>query len=280
MVRILVDTSADYTVAEVQAKGLEMVPIHITIGEKDYRDAYDLTKDEFYKLLTENEEFPKTAQPSPQDFLDTFEDAKEKGDDLIYISLSSSLSGTFQSATLAKNIADYENIYLVDSLTATHMIRLLADHAKKLAEEGKSAAEIVEALESLKSRVKVFAAVDTMEYLYKGGRVSKATAAIGELAKIKPLITVSTDGHVAVAGKCMGKNKAISTLLKLIGEQEIDESFPMYSVYTAGSENVVLFENRLKEAGHAVTDRLQIGATIGAHLGAGVYGYVFVTKNE
>ena len=127
MIRILVDTSSDYTVEEIKAKGLELVPMHITFGEEDYRDVYDLTKDAFYELLTSNEEFPKTSQPTPQDFVDIFEEVEEKGDELICILLSSKLSGTFQSATLAKNIVDYDNIHLVDSLGATHMIRIMAE---------------------------------------------------------------------------------------------------------------------------------------------------------
>ena len=219
MIRILVDTSSDYTVEEVRAKGMELAPLHITIGEADYRDGYDLSKDKFYELLTEGEELPKTSQPTPQDFVDIFEDVEEKGDELICILLSSRLSGTFQSATLAKNIVDYDHIHLVDSLGATHMIRLMADHAQDLINEGKNAEEIVAALEEMKSKIKVLAVVDTLEYLCKGGRVSKATAAIGEMAKVKPMITV-VEGEVAVIGKSLGKNKAISSLLKAFEECE------------------------------------------------------------
>ena len=208
MIRFLVDTSSDYTVEEVKEKGMELVPLHITLGEADYRDGYDLTKDRFYELLTSNEEFPKTSQPTPQDFVDIFEDVQEKGDELICILLSSKLSGTYQSATLAKNIVEYDKIYLIDSLTATHGIRLLADHAQELAKEGKTAEEIVAALEETKSKIKILAVVDTLEYLCKGGRVSRTTAAIGEMAKVKPMITVA-EGEVAVVGKSLGKNKAI-----------------------------------------------------------------------
>lgn len=276
MIRILVDTSADYTVEEIKEKGLELVPIHVTFGEKSYRDTIDLNKEEFYQLLLANEDFPKTSQPSPQDFVDVFEDVKEKGDELICILLSSALSGTCQSANLAKGIVEYDKIHIVDSLTATHMIRVIADHAKKLAEEGVSAEKIVEELEALKSRVKVIAAVDTLEYLYKGGRLSKTTAVIGEMARIKPLITVSEDGKVVVAGKCLGKNKAITTMLKMLDEKNLDKNFPTYSVYTYGLENTETFEARLKEKGYEMGERKQIGATIGTHIGPGVFGIVFV----
>ena len=277
MIRILVDTSSDNTVEEVKAKGMELAPLHITIGEADYRDGYDLSKDKFYELLTEGEELPKTSQPTPQDFVDIFEDVEEKGDELICILLSSRLSGTFQSATLAKNIVDYDNIHLVDSLGATHMIRLMADHAQELISEGKNAKEIVDALEEIKSKIKVLAVVDTLEYLCKGGRVSKATAAIGEVAKVKPMITV-VEGEVAVIGKSLGKNKAISSLLKAFEECEVDERFPIYSVSTLGTENCEAFEKRFTDAGYNFKERIQIGATIGTHVGPGVFGIIFVQK--
>lgn len=277
MIRILVDTSSDYTVDEIKAKGMELVPLHITFGEKDYKDAYDLSKNGFYELLTSGEEFPKTSQPTPQDFVDAFEKVQESGDELIAILLSSKLSGTFQSATLAKNIVEYENIHLVDSLGATHMVRLMADYARELAEEGKNVKEIVAALEEMKSKIKVLAVVDTLEYLCKGGRVNRATAAIGEMAKVKPMITVA-EGEVAVIGKSLGKNKAIGNLLKALGECEVDERFPMYSVSTFGTENCEVFEKRLAAEGYNAKERLQVGATIGTHVGPGAFGVIFVTK--
>ena len=277
MIRILVDTSSDYTVEEIQARGMELAPLHITIGEADYRDAYDLTKDKFYELLTSNEEVPKTSQPTPQDFVDIFEKAEEEGDELICILLSSKLSGTFQSAVLAKNIVDYDKIHLVDSLGATHMIRLMAEHALELTKEGKGAAEIVAALEEMKSKIKVLAVVDTLEYLCKGGRVSRAAAAIGEMAKVKPMITVS-EGEVSVIGKSMGKNKAISNLMKAFEECEADERFPIYSVCTLGTDNCEVFEKRFSDAGYNFKERVQIGATIGTHVGPGAFGVIFVEK--
>ena len=277
MIKILLDTSSDYTVEEVQAKGMDLVPLHITLGEADYRDAYDLSKDKFYELLTSNEEVPKTSQPTPQDFVDVFEKAEKNNDELICILLSSRISGTFQSATLAKSIVDYEKIHLIDSLSATHGIRLLAEHAQNLVNEGKTAEEIVAELEVLKTKIKILAVVDTLEYLCKGGRVSRTTAAIGEMAKVKPMITVN-EGEVAVIGKSLGKNKAIGSLLKALGECEVDHRFPMYSVSTLGTENCEVLEKRLAAEGYETKERLQIGATIGTHVGPGVFGIIFIQK--
>ncbi len=278
MIRILVDSSADYTAEEAKKHDLELVSINITMNGKNYHDGVDLTRDEFYDLLVSSEEFPMTAQPSPQEFLDIFEDAKEKGDQLIYLSLSSGLSGTFQSATLAKSMAEYDEIYLVDTLSATRAIRLMAEYACKLREEGNDAATIAEKLEEFKSRVVILAAVDTLEYLQKGGRLSKAAAAVGELANLKPLITVTQEGKIGVPGKALGRNKAISTLVKMVTEKDIDATFPIYSIYSLGEENSEKFEQKLGKEGVRVTKRLQLGSTIGCHIGPGAYGVIFVTK--
>ena len=279
MIRILLDSSADYTAEELKKLDMELVPIAITMGEKSFRDGIDITKDEFYEMLTSSDDFPKTSQPSPQDFLDIFEDAKEKGDSIIYLSLSSGLSGTFQSAVLAKNMAEYDKIYLVDTLSATRAIRIMAEYACKLREEGNDAATIAKELDNFKSRVVIYAAIDTLEYLYKGGRLNKATAAVGELANLKPIIHVSHDeGKITIPGKCLGRNKALATLTKMITAKEIDTSFPIYTLYAIGEENTKKLEEKLATAGVNVTKRLQIGPTIGCHIGPGAYGAIFVTK--
>ena len=278
MIRILLDSSADYSAQELKELNMELVPINITINGKNYLDGVDITKDEFYDLLVSSEEFPMTAQPSPQDYIDIFEDAKEKGDSVIYLSLSSGLSGTFQSATLAKNMVEYDEIYLIDTRSATRAIRIMAEYACKLRHEGMEAAAIVEELENFKSRVVILAAIDTLEYLYKGGRLNKATAAVGELANLKPIITVTKEGTMAVPAKALGRNKALANLTKMITAKDIDTSFPIYSLYAIGEENTEKLETKLAEAGVHVTKRLQIGSTIGCHIGPGAYGAIFVTK--
>ena len=278
MIRILVDSSADYTAEEVKSLNMELVPINITINDTNYRDGIDITKDELYQMLLDTDAFPMTAQPSPQEFLDIFEDAKEKGDSLIYLSLSSGLSGTFQSATLAKNMAEYDEIYLVDTLSATRAIRIMAEYACKLRGEGKTAAEIAAELDEFKSRIVIYAALDTLEYLYKGGRLNKATAAVGELANLKPIITVNEEGKIGVPAKALGRNKALASLTKLIIEKGIDSSFPVYSIYAYGEENTEKLEQKLETSGVSITKRLQVGATIGSHIGPGAYGLIFVAQ--
>lgn len=278
MIRILVDSSSDYKMEEIHEKGLELVPITITIGETDYIDGQNLGRDEFYEILEKTGHFPKTSQPSPQAFLNVFLDAKKKGDELICILLSSALSGTCQSAFLAKTMAAYDKIYIIDSLSATYTIKLLADYALKLVSQGIGAGEIATLLEILRARVKVLAAPDTLDFLQRGGRVSKTAAAIGNLAGIKPIITLSPEGRVAVIGKCVGRNKAISQILKQLSALGLDKNFPLYPIYSYGTENCTKLCEKLTSAGYQAGEMLQIGPTIGAHIGPEAFGIVFVSE--
>lgn len=278
MIRIVVDSSADYSAAEAKNLNMELVPLNINFNGNSYQDGINITKEEFYEMLTTSEEFPMTSQPAPQDFLDIFEDAKEKGDSVVVLSISSGVSGTFQSATLAKNMAEYDEIYLVDTLSATVGIRILADYACKLREEGMSACDIAKTLDKVKSRIKIVAAIDTLEYLYKGGRLNKATAAIGELANLKIIISLNEEGKIFVPAKCLGRNKTLASLTKMVTDCTIDNNFPIYSVYSVGEENTAKLEEKLSAAGVNVDARLQIGSSIGCHIGPGAYGLIFITK--
>ena len=278
MIRILVDSSTDFSMEEVKNKNLYHVPLTISLNGQDYLSGEDLTSDQFYELLTAGEDFPKTSQPSPQAFAQIFEQAKEKGEEIICVLLSSSLSGTCQSATIAKDMVDYDGIYIVDSLTATIMTRVIVDYGLLLINQGKSANEIAEALNALKSKVKVAAGLDTLEYLYRGGRLNKAAATIGELANLKPVISVTEEGTVSVIGKCLGKNKALQFILKTLNGKELNTDFPLYTVYAYGSENTEKLEEKLAAEGYTISARLQLGSTIGAHVGPGAFGIIYVEK--
>ncbi len=273
MIKIMVDSSAD---CNLQDEIIDlMVPISVNIDGKEYQSGIDLTSDKFYELLQSANDFPRTSQPSPQAFIEIFEQAKNDGDQLIYLCLSSRLSGTYQGALIAKEMVDYDNIYIIDTLGVTHIIGVLAAFARNLINEGFEAGEIVDKCEELKGKIKLYAGVDTLEYLYKGGRLSRASAAVGELTGIKPIITVS-DGRVEVVAKALGKARTMNTLLEKIKLHKINTDFPIYSLYTYGTENIEALEEKLKQNGYSIADRLQVGSTIGAHVGPGVYAVMFV----
>lgn len=278
MIRILVDSSSDYTMEEIKEKNIYYVPISITLDDKSYQDGIDLTPDAFYKLLADSTDFPKTSQPSPKAFEDIFKEAKSQGDEVICILLSSALSGTCQSAHLAREMVGYEGIYIIDSLTATIMIKVLADYAYTLIGQGLSAKEIVAKIEAIKSKVKVVAALDTLEYLSRGGRLNRTAAAIGELASLKPIIQVSEEGTVAVIGKCLGRNKALMFLMKTLASKKLHPDFPLYSIYTYGTENCEKLEEKLTNEGYHYDGRCQVGSTIGTHIGPGAFGIIYVEE--
>jgi len=278
MIRLLVDSASDYSMEELKRKQIEQVSLAISLDSKEYRGGIDLTGDSFYILMKNSGDFPKTSQPSPLDFLDIFTDVKEHGDSMICILLSSKLSGTYQSANLAKNMVEYDDIYIIDSQSATFPIKIMADYADKLRQEGKNAKEIVSAVESMKERVHVIAAVDTLEYLCRGGRLNRATAAVGELANLKPIITLSKEGTVSVIGKCLGRMKALNYLVKYLQDRDLDPDFPLYTLYTYGTENCEKMEDKMTKENFQITSRLQVGCTIGSHVGPGAFGIIFVEK--
>ncbi|MDD6466765.1 MAG: DegV family protein [Erysipelotrichaceae bacterium] len=193
---------------------MEFVPLTVTLQNKSYLDGIELEKNEFYEKLIASEEFPKTSQPTPQAFLDVFEDVKAKGDELICVLLSSTLSGTYQSALLAKDLVDYDHIHLIDSLSATCMNKVIVEEACRLKDAGASVDEIVERIKDLNARVKIVAMVDTLEYIYKGGRLNKTAVSVGEFVKIKPILTLAEDHSIGMLSTCFGKVKAMNYLLK------------------------------------------------------------------
>lgn len=275
MIKIIVDSSADCNLQDGIVDAI--VPISVNIDGTEYKSGIDLTSDKFYELLQNAKEFPRTAQPSPQCFIDLFEQAQENGDQLIYLCLSSHFSGTYQGALIAKDMVDYDDIYVIDSIGVTHMITILANYARKLINEGLTAGEIVDKCEELKGKIKIYAGVDTLEYLYKGGRLSRASAAVGSIAGIKPIIAVQ-DGKVEVVAKAIGNLRAMNTLLEKLKSHTLNPDFPLYAMYTSGTENCETLEQKLADGGYDVAGRLQIGSTIGAHVGPGVYAVLFVEQ--
>lgn len=278
-IRIVTDSAADYSVQEIEKRKITCIPMTVTFGEKSYVDGRDITKEDFFDMLIHEKEFPVTSQPSPSSFLDCFNEAKKNGDTVIAILISGALSGTIQSAMLAKTMSEYENIYIVDSKTATLGMRLLVDRAVVLKEQGWEAGKIVEELENLVPRIRIFAGLDTLEYLYKGGRISKTQASLGNFVNLKPVIEVSPEGEVLLRGKQIGMRHAYKQIGKMMENEKPDENYPVYFVYSYDKKNCAGFIQSLQKKGMDLgTPKLRgIGATIGSHIGPGAFGVVYVS---
>ena len=277
MIRFLVDSASD--ISNTNSENILVVPLSINMCGKDYLDGINLTHEQFYEMLISTNEFPKTSQPSPKAFVDAFESIDPE-DELICILLSSGVSGTYQSACLAKNIVGNDNIYIVDSLTGSYGAKLLILAAQRMIKEGKKAAEIVDELNDLKKRITVMLSVDTLEYLYKGGRLDRTAALIGSIAKIKPVIIVTREGKIGVASKAIGMNKAMTSIADTVCDVEVDENYPLYTINTLGTKNIEKFEAKLSDRNIKIEERVNLGPVVGTHTGPETFGVIFVAKNE
>ena len=278
-IRIVTDSSSDFEPAVAKRRKVEIVSMPIQFGKATFLDGKTITGEVFYKLLKEGKENPSTSQPTPNDFLKVFESAKAAGDQVVAVLLSSALSGTVQSAMIAKGMCDYEEIYIVDSLSATAGIQILVNYACKLRDSGLKAADIAAQLEQIKDRIRIFAVIDTLEYLRRGGRISSLQAGLGSMTKLKPVIAVR-DGAVAITGKAFGTAAAVKQLLKLIADHPVDDAFPSYFLYTDDKTREELLLPKLRELG-TLPQRLHyccIGATIGTHVGTGAMGLAYIEQ--
>ena len=278
-VRIITDSTSDISAVHAKKLGVTIVPLKVIFGEKEYREGVEITIEGFYDKLVKAEKLPTTSQPSPDDFLTGFLEAKEAKDSVVVVLISGKLSGTVQSANIAKEMAEYEDIHIVDSQTTITGLRFLVEHAVKLRDEGKGAAEIVPILEDLKDRIVLLAMVDTLEYLYKGGRLSKSSAILGSLLKFKPIITVK-DGVIGVVGKERGTNKGIAKMLESIEERgHIDDRYPLYFGYTAeDSKSKQLMESVKERFGFGNGSLYPVGCVVGTHAGPGACVITYINK--
>ena len=278
MIRIITDSAADFEPQELQKLNITCIPLSVRFGDTDYQENISLTKNQFYELLLNSGELPKTSQASPQILLDLFENTRDTGDEAIYFTLSSALSGTYQSACMTRDLAESDCCHVVDSLNATGGQRLILEHAAGLRAEGRTTEEIIAGVEDIRSRIVLFACIDTLEYLYKGGRISQTVYKLGTLANIKPIITVEPDGSIGIPAKAMGMRKGMDLLCKQAQSRPADPAFPFYVMYTNNRSVAEALAAKLAAVGIPVPDEriIQVGAAIGSHIGPDACGLVYV----
>lgn len=269
-VKIITDAACDLTQAQAQQKGILFVPMTITFGQKEYKAGVNISNEEFYTLLAKSETLPTTSQPTPYEFEQTYQAVTDQGDEAVVICMSSALSGTFQSACIAA--ADFENIQVVDSLNVTIGQRILLEYALTLVAEGLNARQIADKLNQAKSNIRIYAAVDTLEYLMKGGRLSKTAGLAGKVLGIRPILTVE-GGELKVIAKARGIKGAINQLNQIIAGN-INTSLP-YMLGYSGTDRSNLDDYLAASTaiwGDAVSEISisEIGSTIGTHTGPGL----------
>lgn len=279
MIQIITDSTCDLSPELAETWGVRVIPLSVSFGDQTYTDGVTIDKPTFYSKLSEAEKLPTTSQPNPADMLEQMTPLLEQGDEIIGIFLSSKLSGTFQSATIAADMAESDRIYLVDSLNATFGMGLLVQIAVRLRDEGKTAAEIVATLEELKKRIRVIAFVDTLKYLQMGGRISAATAVVGNLLGINPLISI-IDGAVESIGKARGRKAAYRHLKTMFEQETADLGYPVFFGHSNDPSAMTDLEAAIRPCFEhpAETYYAEIGSAIGTHVGPGAAGIAYIAK--
>lgn len=277
-VRIIVDSSTD--VSEKYREKIQFVPLTVRFGDKEYLDGVEISKHQFYEMLVESDALPTTSQATPAAFAEYLESVASGGDSAVVITLSSKLSGTYQSAVLAAE--DYPNIYVVDSQSVAIGTGVLAQYAVELAQQGMGAEEIAQELTQQREKVCVVALLDTLEYLKKGGRISKTVAFAGGMLNIKPVVTVQ-DGAVALIGKARGSRNGNNLLVEKIREAGgVDFERPVLLGYTGLSSALLekyVDDSKALWADHVdKLDGCLLCSVIGTHAGPGAVAVAFFRK--
>ena len=278
-VKIITDSASD--VLTPYHPAVSVLPMTITFGDQQYRDKEELSHQRFYELLIESEQLPSTSQIGPAQFEEAFQAQVDAGHSVVAVILSGKLSGTYQSACIAAEEFP-QKVFVVDSENAALGEGILVQRAAQLVDQGLEAPEIAQRLEDEKKDIRLIALLDTLEYLKRGGRISKSVAAIGGLLSIKPVIAVQ-NGEVCMLGMARGSKNGNNLLVQEIQKTTgIDFERP-YCLGYSGFHNDMLqkyiADSRSLWEGHAEHLPIgTIGATIGTHIGPGAVGVAFFQK--
>lgn len=280
-VKIIVDSTTDLT-EEIKHRFV-VVPLTIHFGEEEFVDGVTIDHKQFYEKLIESDLLPTTSQATPNAFAQVFRKIVDNGDDAVVLTISSKLSGTCQSALIAAE--DFEGrIFVVDGQSVAIGTGILAELALSLADEGMSAADIAERLTAERENVRLIAMLDTLEYLKKGGRISKTVAFAGGLLSIKPVINLN-DGEISILGKARGSKQGNNLLVKEIqAAGGVDFSKPLLLGYTGLSD--VLLQKYMEDSAflwEGNTDKLRytvVGSVVGTHAGPGAVAAAFFSNKH
>lgn len=278
-VRIIIDSTAD--VAQELRGAFTVLPLTLRFGDEEYIDGVTITSEQFYEKLVECDTLPCTSQATPYAFGEAFREAVEAGDEVVALTVSSKLSGTYQSAVAAA--AEYPGrVFVVDSTNVAIGAGILAEYALRLKQQGMGAQAIAEELERQREKVHLIAMVDTLEYLCKGGRISRAAAMMGSVLSIKPVLCIR-NGEIAVLGKARGSRQANNLLVKEIeAAGGVDFEKPVMLGYTGLSDallqkyirdSAALWEGHVAELRSAI-----VGSVVGTHAGPGAVAVAFFQR--
>jgi DegV family protein with EDD domain len=279
-IKIITDSTSDIPF-DLQGKlGIEIVPLSVHFGSEEYIDGITLTKPEFYRKLTECKELPTTAQVNPEQFEKVFQKNLDAGDEIVGIFLSSKLSGTLQSAEIAKGMLNTDKIHLIDSLNVTYGLALLVYEAVRMRDEGRSAQEVCDGVKILIGRLKFYIVLDTLKYLKMGGRLSSSAAFLGTMLHIRPIISL-VDGAVVVLDKTKGQKASVEWILDKTAKDQPDLNHKVVYGHSVAPDFLVMLQTALNEQ-IKITDStsVEMGAVVGTHGGPKCVGLAYIAKAD
>jgi len=275
--KIITDSTADLTKEFILKHNIEIVPLTIHLGDKSWKDYYDVEPDEYYELLRKSSAFPTTSQPTPQDFVNAYSPFVEKGEPILSVHLSSKLSGTFQSALLARSQFAGARIEVVDSLQASFALSMIVIICAEKANQGASLEEVADVARKIGPQIETYFSVDSLEYLHRGGRIGKAQAFLGTLMKIKPLLKV-VNGEVQPIEKIRTRDRLLNRFVELVEQAAREHSQLILTVAESDNSEVMteLLGRLERIPGVSLVFRGKIGGVITSHAGPGALGIAFV----
>ncbi|WP_102716420.1 DegV family protein [Paenibacillus castaneae] len=272
-VRIVTDSTADIPAEIRERLGISMVPLKVLFGEETYLDAVTIESKQFYEKLAESSSLPTTSQPSPLEFSEVYERLLSEDADapIISIHLSAVLSGTYQSAVIAHSMLEQESdITIINSKSASYGFGLRVIKAAEMAEAGESKERIIEEMERLAQNMELYFLVDTLDFLQKGGRIGKASALIGSILNIKPILSLDSEGVVLAVDKVRGSKKAMARIIAMLKQTYGDDPVGVTFAYTDRKETAEELHELVKSEFNVKTvGWTTIGAVIGTHTGPG-----------
>ncbi|NBI29600.1 DegV family protein [Chengkuizengella marina] len=283
-IRFVTDSTSDIPLEIREKYNIEMVPLKVHFGQKVFLDAITIQSKEFYEKLAVSNVLPTTSQPSPVDFLNVYKKIYEEDPNctIISIHLSSAMSGTYQSAVLAKSLLDEGvDLHIVDARSASYGIGVLMVEAVKAYENGKNKDEILEIVAKLREDIRIYFLVDTLEYLQKGGRIGKAASVVGSLLNIKPILSIDDEGEITSVDKVRGKKKAINRIVDVLKEDFSMTDVDMIIVHSNDISNAKDFSQLLKEQFQVHNVKLtSLSPVIGTHVGPGTLGIIMRPRSN
>lgn len=278
-IKLITDSTCDIAPQVLASKGIQFVPLKVLFKDKEYVDKIDLTNPEFYEMMRSSKELPTTSQVNPGEFYDVFESALKEGSEVVGLFLSSELSGTYNSAVIAKEMLGSDKIHLIDSRSVSFALGLMVLKTQQKIDDGASVSEVIQFASEMCANSQLYGMLDTLENLKKGGRLSSGTAMIGKMLNLKPIIEVK-EGRVNVAEKARGSRKGLAWMIDQLAASYPDGQIDELAIAHANDlENLKDIKALLLEKFNIGTiHEIEIGSVVGTHTGQGAVGVTYFKK--